>query len=160
MRSTIPIALAVALTMATPRATHAQILDDNVMLDAYGAALGSMLYNSYISIGAIADGYVADAYDSATLVTLMDEQINMLNTSLEYANKLGSETVLGDPSDRLFVDQGTTVMNDLLSMATNLKAYATTNADEDVNAYQTARTSAWSNLETLLGLNEEEEGDE
>src|SRR5436190_1258709 len=44
-------------------------------LTALGSASGLLMYNTYVGIGAIADGYSGDVYDSTTVASLMTEQI-------------------------------------------------------------------------------------
>jgi hypothetical protein len=127
------------------------------MLEAFGGTLGMMLYNTYLAIGSVGDGFESEAFDAATVGQLMDEQINSMATVGEQLKKLDDPLVLEDESDRSFVRDAMLAMNDLSDMASHLKTYAGSKEDTAAEAFQTSRTNAWGRIAVLLGIEESDD---
>jgi hypothetical protein len=151
MRGLRPVILSASLLPAVPTAS-AQIASDDAMLEAFGASLGMMLYNTYLAIGSVGDAYEAEAYDAATVTALMDEQMNSMSTVGGQLRQLDDVLVLEDEADRVFVRDAVLVIDDLNSMARHMKAYANSLATADADAFQSARSGAWGKIAVLLGI--------
>ena len=140
-----------------PVAAPAQIVADGPMLEAFGGTLDMLLYNTYLAIGSVGDGFEHEAYDAATVGQLMDEQVASLSTVNAQLEKLDDMLVLEDESDRAFVRDAMRTMDDLGTMARSMKTYAGSLEGADAEAFQSARTSAWDRISALLRLGAEDE---
>lgn len=148
--------IAVAFAVVHPRPLAAQIGEATPVLESFGATLGVMVYNTYLSIGALADGHGCDAYDTPTIQALMDEQVGMIDRVLESLDKARRPEALEDSEDRAFVDQAILALRDLRTVATKLKLYVESDSEIVLRDYNDARASAWTRIEELLGLGETE----
>jgi len=127
--------------------------NDKVM-ESYGGTCSIALYNSYIAIGVIADGYFDEVYDDERIVGLMDEQLTMYDVIVEQL-----KAVRNDPSsklsegDKTYIDNVIKCWGHLKNEAQGLKNVATeTNMEEDL--YNTGRDAAWLIIAELMGFEE------
>lgn len=124
--------------------------------EAFGGTSSLALYNTYITIGAIADGFVSDSYDSERVQSLMDEQtamIDVLKDLLDKAVKDDSESLT--PDDKMYLREMITCLDYLKKEAQGLHDIAVDGSDDANKRYNTNRDLAWDLIEELLGLNEE-----
>jgi len=73
------------LTICSFSVSRAQC-DVNVR-EAFGGVSSITVYNTYITIGAIADAYVNEVYDANHVKDLMSEQTAMLQSVIEMLSK-------------------------------------------------------------------------
>lgn len=126
------------------------------VLSAFGGLSTVAIYNSYLSIGAVADGYSCSQYDAEYVQTLMNEQISMADTIIGmFDNALADNSATGlDENDKYFVGELKVVFGFLKEEATGLRDYA---ANEDEASYQKFsdnRANAWNKISELLGFEE------
>jgi 4-alpha-glucanotransferase len=123
------------------------------VMEAFGGTSSIAIYNTYVAIGAIADGYVAKTYDSERVKSLMTEQTTMLQHAMDYIDAAVSEesTSLNE-SDLTYLADMKTCMEFLKDEAQGLHDYAAFGTDEANTAYDTNRNMAWSSIVYLLGL--------
>ena len=124
--------------------------------EAFGGTASIALYNTYITIGAVADGYVAESYDSERVQTLMDEQVSMINVLIDFLNKAiddPSESLTSDDKD--YLREMITCLNYLKAEAQGLHDIALYGSDDASNRYNTNRDLAWTSIELLLGLGDD-----
>ncbi len=125
------------------------------VLEAFGATSSLALYNTYITIGSIADGYVGETYDSEYTVTLMDEQLAMIDKIIEYIDQLAVDKKSGiSTDDKDYLLDMKACLKDLRREAEGLKEYARDDSQSGSDKYNEARTAAWAKIEDLLGLGE------
>jgi len=125
------------------------------VMEAFGGTASMALYNTYITIGAVADGYVAETYDSERVQSLMSEQISMLQIVSDQITAAVSETssTLKD-DDRAYLKEMRTCIGYLKKEAQGLHDYAAYGTDEANTQYDTNRDLAWTAISDLLGLGE------
>jgi hypothetical protein len=142
------------LTMVLPAfALSAQSSDkENTFLETLGAASGIMIYNTYVAIGSIADGYEYEAYDSAEVKVFMDEQAGaMQNMATQYQALLDSG-YLEAQEDQEFVSELIVTCRLLSDQAGALTQYALTQSDDVAQAFQDYRSEAWQKIAYLLDI--------
>jgi hypothetical protein len=123
-------------------------------LETLGGVTALMLYNTYVCIGAIADGYGAEVYDDLTVEELMDEQIVSLTSVEQQLNTLLQSDFLTDADDRAFLTDAIATVKLLRDEADALADYAINLEEEAMTTYDTARTAAWKKIAALLGIEE------
>lgn len=126
----------------------------DVALETLGATSGLMLYNTYITIGAMADGHSNDVYDTDFVVSMMDEQMASLNSLDTSYSELLASGFLTDPSDVEYVKDMRVAIGYLHNEAYYLKAYVRSNSESDLDNYKSYRNKAWSKIAELLGIEE------
>jgi len=128
-------------------------------LESIGVLSAVTVYNTYLAIGAVADGYGA-AYDAEYAITLMEEQKNLLANTIAQLDVLLKSDYL-DASDKEFVKQISECINYLkmeaetmsLKMeAETMSKYVSSESEADLDAYNFYRDRAWAMIEDLLGL--------
>jgi hypothetical protein len=124
--------------------------------EAFGGTSSLALYNTYITIGAVADGFVADSYDSERVQSLMDEQTAMIGVLIDLLDH-----AVSDPSGSLTADDKTYVRDMIACLgylkgeAQGLHDIAVDGSDDANSRYNTNRDLAWDYIEEMLGLNQE-----
>ena len=130
------------------------------VVSAFGGTCSVALYNTYITIGAIADGYVSDTYDAERVQSLMDEQISMIaSLSGMMITCKNDDTGSLSADDKDYIADVITCLDYLKGEAEGLRDVALTGSDEASAAYDTNRDLAWSLIEELLGLGETDDGE-
>lgn len=124
---------------------------NTTVLEAFGGAASIALYNTYITIGAIADAYVAKAYDADRVKDLMDEQISMMNVITGQFDKALSEGGL-KTGDKDFIRSAIECVTHLQNEARGLSEYAEEGSGNEL--YSSSRNEAWKLISKLLGLKE------
>lgn len=122
------------------------------ILEFTGSLASIAAYNTYIAIGAIADGYVNDVYDTEYTTTLMDEQISMLKEVKRMATDAINESKVLSDDDKEYVKDLNEALSYLVKEAESLKEYAITGSDESSASYNKNRNLAWDKISELLGL--------
>lgn len=126
------------------------------VMESFGGTSSIALYNTYITIGAIADSYIAETYDAERVQGLMEEQMSMYEVILEQLNAVSNEPKNGlSESDKDYLKDIIECWSTLKNEAQGLKEYAAgSEAGQDL--YNVSRDSAWAMIEELMGWNEEE----
>lgn len=126
------------------------------VLEGFGSVSAIAVYNTYITIGAIADGYVYETYDSEYVAGLMSEQIamiNVINESLEKCVNDNSEGSL-DSADKKYLNDFIDCLDLLRQEAEGFKSYALSESESGLEKYTTNRDLAWKKIAQLLDLEE------
>lgn len=146
------ILLSISLLIGGLQFSNAQCHEK--ILEAFGGTSAVALYNTYITIGAIADGYVSDVYDAAKVEELMLEQESMMEVLSGYFDELTKENSVVELSeeDTKYINEMITCLDYLKMEATGLKEYAATNSDESLDKYNEGRDNSWTIISELLGL--------
>lgn len=127
---------------------------EDAALHTLGATSGLLVYQTYMVIGAVADGHNAEAYTKETVNTLMDEQIASCTNINDSYQKLLASGFLTSKGDQDYVRELMATISVLKEEATALKAYVNNSTDANVQTYQKARTQAWDLISKLLGFDE------
>ncbi len=129
----------------------AQCSDD--LLESYGGMSVIAMYNTYIGIGAIADGFAAEQYDTVHVQDLMDEQIGMLTNVSDMLTKvIENNNNNVDVLDKDFMREILVAFDYLKLEAVYLKEYSNTKSTEASTSYDSNRQLAWDKISELMGL--------
>ena len=122
-------------------------------LETIGAVSGAMLYNSYTTLGILADAYAAEAYESDFSVQLIDEQIAIYSELKSQFTKLLDSGFLTDPNDLEFTRDIAITLSLLIDEAEALKSYIESPDGEiEGDLFQERRQAAWDKISYLLGI--------
>lgn len=125
---------------------------ETAALETMGATSGLLVYQTYLVIGSVADGYGASGYTKETVVTLMDEQVASCNNIIGTFDKLLLSGFLTDPTDEKYVRDIITTMKLLVDEAKLLKIYVETPNDANLATYDATRIKAWNMITALLSI--------
>jgi len=144
---------AILLTFSSFSGLRAQC--DADVREAFGGVSSIMVYNTYITVGAIADAYVNKVYDADRVKELMGEQTAMLKSVITMLEKCKVAKSNGLSSDDVgYIKDLIACMEFLQEEAQGLSDYAETGASDAQNRYNTNRDKAWEKVKGLLGLGE------
>lgn len=143
-------ALVLAVAMLIPGRSAGQGKDE--ALETIGAATGLAVYNTYIAIGAIADGYADEGYEADYVNQLMDEQINGMESMITQMHDLQTSGFITSADDDAYIEDLVAVMGYLKDEATGLKKIVD---GGDSQLYDESRDKAWDGISDLLGLENE-----
>jgi hypothetical protein len=127
------------------------------VMEAFGGTVSIALYNTYLCVGAIADGYVNESYDDARVKELMNEQVTMLGvltTEMKKALTVDKSGLSED--DRSLISDVIICLDYLKNEAQGLHDYANDGSETSQEKYNSNRDLAWGKIEDLLGLSDEE----
>lgn len=139
------------LTFSGFSTLHAQC--DADVREAFGGVSSITVYNTYLTIGAIADAHVGDVYDANRVKELMSEQTAMLQSVIDMLSKcqvVKSDGLTAD--DVLYVNDLIACLKSLKAEAQGLSDYAITKSEDAQLVYNTNRDTAWSQIKGLLGI--------
>lgn len=127
-----------------------------MVLEGFGSVSAIAIYNTYITIGALADGFVTETYDADYVSGLMSEQIGMINAISESLEKCVYDKSEGalDALDKEYLSDFIVCLELLKKEAEGFKDYATTDSESALEKYNANRDLAWKKIEELLDLGE------
>ena len=129
---------------------------DQKVLEAFGGMSAMAIYNTYVTIGAIADGYGGEIYDAAYVQELMNEQTVMIGSLIDMLAKCRDTENIGlSEEDLAYVEDLIDCLEILKKEAQSLSDYSRTGSEEAENAYHMHRELAWEQIADLLGLEDE-----
>ena len=135
----------------------AQAQCDTKVMESFGGTASVAMYNTYLTIGAIADGYVNESYDAERVKALMAEQVGMMtNLITQMKDALAAEKSGLLEDDRVYINEMILCLSYLKDEAQGLQDYATDELETSQQKYNTNRNLAWDKIEDLLGLGVEE----
>lgn len=121
--------------------------------EAFGGVSSITVYNTYITIGAIADAYVHEVYDAARVKELMSEQTSMIQSVIAMLEKCKVAKSNGLSADDVaYVKELIACLESLSKEAKGLSDYANGGTEEAQMRYNNNRDKAWSQITELLGL--------
>lgn len=125
---------------------------ETAALETMGATSGLLIYQTYLVIGSVADGYGASGYTKETVVTLMNEQVASCNNIIDVFNKLLASGFLTDAADQQYVRDIIDTEKLLIAEAKLLMVYVETPNDANLATYDAARLKAWASITVLLDI--------
>lgn len=147
-----PFLLIIVFALGALVPAKAQSDREGALLEAVGAFSALALYNTYIVIGATADGYISQIYEKETAINLTQEQVASMQNLWDICNKLLAPGILKDQSDRAYVSDVKTTVGLLKEESAALKGYIETGSETDQLTYNEKRNAAWSKISKLLGI--------
>ena len=124
------------------------------VLEALGSSSAVLLYNTYICIGSIADNYAGEVYEEDYVVTLMNEQVDMIDALTSRLQNCIDDTSEGHLSDedKNFFKSMILILSYLKNQAQGFAEYAKTDSDDSLEKFDENRELAWENIAELLGI--------
>jgi len=144
--------VAVIFLLAAGVSLQAQTTPKTVALETIGGASGAMLYNSYTTLGILADAYGADAYDYEFTIDLIDEQIAIYGNMKSQFSALLDSGFLDDENDQIFTRDIILALDLLTDEANALRDYVEYYEEESGDLFQQRREAAWDKIAFLLGI--------
>lgn len=124
------------------------------VLEGFGSVSAIAIYNTYITIGSIADGYTNETYDANYVSTLMTEQsamIDVINQSLQACVDDDSEGAL-DSVDKKYISDFIVALEYLRKEAEGFQEYVSNESESGLNKFSKNRDLAWKKIAELLEL--------
>jgi hypothetical protein len=146
--------LIIIFLFAFGNSATAQTDRESVVLEALGGFSALALYNTYIVVGTVADGYVSEVYDKEMATNLIAEQIASVDALVENCNKLLTGDVLQSASDKEYIAGIRDALKLLKAEATAFKNYIESGNESDQKTYDQNRNAAWAKIAKLLGIEE------
>jgi hypothetical protein len=123
-------------------------------LSALGGSCGLLLYNTYIVVGMVADGYGNEVYTAAESNEILQEQLSGVETIKTQYNDLIKSGFLNDPNDVTFMKDILAAFDLVEKEARSLGRYIDSGSQEDAQSYEVERKAAWAEISQLLGMEE------
>lgn len=142
----------IALSAVFMVSSFSSLAQDN-LLGAMGSMSAIAVYNTYIAIGGIGDGYTYDVYTPENATSYLQEQLDLMdNLNIQLTNLINSDE-LSDELDRDYVKDILSLVGGLKRQASYLKDYiANGNLESDLSAYDSQRLHNWDDIERILGI--------
>jgi hypothetical protein len=119
-------------------------------LKAIGVLSGQNIYTTYAYIGSIADGYGDSTYDAQHVQQLMAEIVGMTNVSRDSLEKVRATNIVDQ--DKAAIAEVISILDLLSQEAEALSRYVQSGSDQDLKAYDKARTAVWPKVKSMLDL--------
>jgi hypothetical protein len=123
---------------------------DDPWLVAIGVLAGQNIYVTYAYIGSVADGYARNYYDAAQVQELMKETISLTDVAIEHLDGVQKTKIVD--ADKQAIARVADVMGLLKQEAQALSDYTQSQDEQDLKAYEAARTAAWPKIKEALRL--------
>jgi hypothetical protein len=121
--------------------------------EAFGGVSSITIYNTYLTIGAIADAHVNDVYDAARVKELMGEQTAMIQSVIDMLEKCKVAKSNGlSEDDVLYIKDLIACLKSLKGEAQGLSDYAIDQSEDAQTRYNTNRDKAWGQIKELMGI--------
>lgn len=122
--------------------------------ECMGSLSAVMLYNTYLTIGSIADMYTSETIKKDFALDLCAEQIGMLEAVRQAVQKVIDDNskgaLVGD--DKAYVKELSATLGKLKNQVSFLEKYIKGANESDAKEYQKYREAAWVQIADLLGL--------
>jgi hypothetical protein len=118
------------------------------LLDALGGLSGAHLYQSFLTIGTLADGVEAETYTPEQAEKMLAVSLGIMDQVDQYLKKLRASDL--DPDDQQAVDRVRKLSAALQKEASALRVYWKSENEEDRDTFQEARDAAWAELREML----------
>ena len=113
----------------------------------------AMLYQSFINIGVIADGYAKKIYPAEQAKAILQTSTHFLTLSENVLKELSAFSI--SETDRKTLTDMRDIVNDLRQEADHFMKYLTSKKDEDVKNFDSFRVSAWGKIRKMMDIKED-----
>ncbi|MBL7793159.1 MAG: hypothetical protein JNK77_12595 [Saprospiraceae bacterium] len=151
MKNLLRFAISLVLVGALHLPVFSQATSD-AALESIGSISAVALYNSYTTLGILADAYEHEAYESDYVIRLLDEQISLHDNMKTSYNKLLSSGFVTSADDKKFVLEAIATFDILKNEAEAFQSYVDTGDTKYSNQFQEYRKLAWERIADLLGI--------
>ena len=146
---------AIFLSLA-PASIHAQTAckGKSTALETLGMQGGALLYSTYEIVGSIHDGLITETWEKETAISILDEQIGMMDKMEKQYQDLLDSRFLSDPDDSTFMVRMKKTTALIRKEAEDLRVWINDQSETNSDAYQESRKAAWKEVAELLGVGE------
>lgn len=128
----------------------------SAVLECMGSISSLMIYNTYVTIGSIADMYTTETIKKDHALELCSEQVAMLEVVRKAVKKVlddNDKGALGN-DDKAYIKDLSIAIGHLKEQAANLEKYLNSGNESDAQQYQKYRKAAWNKIAQILDLEE------
>ena len=124
--------------------------------ECMGSLSAVMLYNTYLTIGSIADMHTSGTIKKDFALELCSEQIGMLDAVRQAVQKVIDDNSKGalTGDDKAYVKELSVTLGQLKNQVSFLEKYIKGANESDAKEYHKYREAAWGQIADLLGLDE------
>ena len=124
--------------------------EDSPWLLTIGVLAGQNIYTTYSYIGTVADGYANEHYTGEQTRELMREVVGLSDIATEHLQAVRDTNII--ESDKEAIDDIVEIFGLLKNEATALSDFTESGAQEDLDAYEEARTTVWPRIKSVLQI--------
>lgn len=153
------ITVLLATIFVLSSSVFAQVTDEQKetkKLEVMGGLCAGYMYNTYITVGAVADAFVSEQYDKDRTIALMQEQVGMIGSIVKMMQSMLDMKALKSQSDIDYTKEVIVVLKGLSQQAQYVIDIVEKKTTDANSKYDKQRLSNWSKISTLLGLDDEE----
>jgi len=121
------------------------------LLEAVGSFMAGSLYQTYLTVGLLADGRDEGLYEDKQALDILATVDALLATHTKKLQALGKLEAIG-PQERKTLSRLADLTDLLARQSRQLQAYWKTDKQQDADKYEATRQEAWKAISDLLGL--------
>lgn len=125
---------------------------ESKMLQAMGGLSAAYLYNTYSTIGSVADGFSGGVYTDKETTEILDNQKQMCDNLIKMMKGLLDDKVLNDERDVDFMKNVISIVTGLKKQAQYYEDYMANKNDDRKSKYDDQRKENWNGISKVLGL--------
>jgi len=126
----------------------------NTILATTAYLSGNLLFTTYTLIGTINDTYVLNSLGKEISVTMLEEQINLMNGAAEQYQKVMDSDFLTNEADLISIQDFLRCSQLLKKEAEELRKLISSNYVLSAERYLDARDKAWKVVKSILQLSD------
>lgn len=153
------ITVLLATIFVLSSSVFAQVTDEQKetkKLEVMGGLCAGYMYNTYITVGAVADAFVSEQYDKDRTIALMQEQVGMIGSIVKMMQSMLDMKALKSQSDIDYTKEVIVVLKGLSQQAQYVIDIVEKKTTDANSKYDKQRLSNWSKISKLLGIDDEE----
>ena len=135
---------------AQTKEAPAENASTRVLTETVGLFAGLNLYQTYLNIGLLADGYAEGLYEEKEVKQLLGSVLTPLEAADKQLDKVGKLPL--NAADRAAIARLRKILGLLRKQGAELQAFWETGKPEHGNNYEAIRKEAWAGISNLLGL--------
>jgi len=124
---------------------------DHLRAEAFGVMTSSALYLSYISVGAIADGFEKKTYSKEQTLMTLQSITRILILNKNYVQKMLEQNLFSN-AELDFANKMLHTSEKLILFAESVIGFVKTGDKKYLTEYETLRKEAWDLLSKFLGF--------
>lgn len=122
------------------------------LLEAIGSFSAATLYNTYSTLGCIADGFGSDVYSAEMVSNLITAQSTLADNLIKVLEGLKTSKSLTAQSDLDYASSCIDIIKGLKKQAQLILNYTKNKSQANLDLYDTQRTKNWKDISQLMGI--------
>jgi hypothetical protein len=153
MRKALVFFVAVLIALVPQYAMSQDKSSTNVdpILKALGATIARTLYFSYISIGALADGFEKKVYTAQDIAKYMEANNSLIDNTVQILKDSIDEYEYSE-EDVGYIESSIDALIQLENMANALVKYTKDKSKKSGDEFAKIKNNAWGEIKSLLGI--------